>query len=91
MKVITGTNLLDEGGDAYEVEKLIAHSEYDSEDIVNDIALIQLKNNITYGPDVRPVQLPVNNTESGRRLLLSGWGTTAVRLFSVSCLFKYVI
>lgn len=79
MKVITGTNLLDEGGDRYEVEKLIQHPDYDSGDIVNDIALVHLKENITYGPLVKPVQLPVENTEVGKRLLLSGWGTTAVR------------
>lgn len=79
MKVITGTNLLDEGGDAYEVEKLIPHAKYDSEDISNDIALVQLKGNITYRDNVKPVQLPVEDTPSGRKLLLSGWGTTAVR------------
>lgn len=79
MKVITGTNLLDEGGDVYDVEKLIQHPDYDSGDIVNDIALIQLKENITYGPYVKPAQLPVENTGVGKKLLLSGWGTTAVR------------
>lgn len=79
MKVMVGTNLLDEGGDKYEVEKLIPHADYDSEDISNDIALIQLKNNITFGSDVKPVKLPVEDTGSGKKLLLSGWGTTAVR------------
>lgn len=88
MKVITGTNLLDEGGDKYEVEKLIPHADYDSEDILNDIALIYLKDNITYGPNVKPVQLPEENTRSGRKLLLSGWGTTAVRIFIIFLILK---
>lgn len=86
MKVMVGSHLLDQGGDKYEVEKLIPHAEYDSEDISNDIALVQLKENITFGPDVKPVQLPVENTESGKRLLLSGWGTTAVRYLKLALL-----
>lgn len=86
MKVMVGSHLLDQGGDKYEVEKLIPHAEYDSEDISNDIALVQLKDNITFGPDVKPVQLPVENTASGKRLLLSGWGTTAVRYLKLALL-----
>lgn len=79
MKVMVGSHLLDAGGDKYDVEKLIPHADYDSEDISNDIALVHLKENITFSPDVKPVQLPVADTESGKKLLLSGWGTTAVR------------
>lgn len=77
--MVTGTHLLNEGGEKYEVEKVIPHADYDGEDIINDIALMQLKSNITYGPDVKPINLPAENTGSDTKLVLSGWGTTAVR------------
>lgn len=79
MQVMVGSNVLDAGGDKYDVEKLIPHADYDSEDISNDIALVQLKNNISFSSDVKPIQLPVENTGNDKKLLLSGWGTTTVR------------
>lgn len=81
MEVVVGTNLLDAGGDRYPVEKVIAHPKYSSQKIVNDIALLKLKDKITFGPFVKPIDLPTENTAGEEELMLSGWGSTTVSVF----------
>lgn len=85
MKVVVGSNLLDTGGDSYEVEKLISHPSFSLQKIANDIALVKVKDDIVFGPAVKPIELPSEDTPGGQELVLSGWGTTSVSSF----LFKF--
>lgn len=62
----------------YEVEEIIAHSQYDTKVKQNDIALIRLKENVKYSSFIKPVCLPLNGeeTEKDKILTASGWGKT---------------
>lgn len=95
MTVVTGTNLLSEGGDSYDAETLIVHPGYLAFTITNDIALIKLKDPIKYGEKVSNIKLPTKDTTAKTQLTLSGWGTTtypgkapdklqAIQLISIS-------
>ncbi|EDW38974.1 GL13652 [Drosophila persimilis] len=66
-----------------EVEKLIIHEEYvpNSIDQMNDIALLRLKQSVSYSDYVRPICLGVNgdvrtNLFEGYAMDVAGWGLT---------------
>ncbi|KAI4471106.1 polyserase-related [Holotrichia oblita] len=95
LTVVTGSNNLDEGGNTYKIEKLIAHQGYVPQTITNDIALIKLAEEVKYGDKVEAIKLPEKDTGCNIELTLSGWGTTTypgqipnklqtIKLFSVS-------
>lgn len=90
--MVTGSNILDEGGDTYKIEKLIGHSGYVPQTITNDIALIKLQEEIKYNDKVQPIKLPEKDTGCSVELVLSGWGTTTVNsnflkyIFNTICL-----
>lgn len=74
-----GTNILDDGGDEYQSERVIAHPKYSSALIRNDIGLIKLSKAIVFGDKVKPVSLPNENfSKIDYPAVLSGWGTTSV-------------
>lgn len=79
--MVTGSNVLDVGGNFYEVEKLIEHPVYIPATITNDIGLIKLKEPIEFGNKVKAINLPKENTTGDIELTLSGWGTTSVNGF----------
>lgn len=79
--MVTGSNILDVGGNFYEVEKLIEHPVYIPATITNDIGLIKLKEPIEFSEKVKAVNLPKENTTGDIELTLSGWGTTSVSQF----------
>lgn len=81
--VVAGTILLDSGGDNYTVKRIIQHPSYDTKDIKNDIALIQLEDEINFTENVATVRLPMADTEEGTQLMLSGWGSTSVDHFCI--------
>lgn len=81
ISVVTGSNLLDSGGDRYKVEKAISHPSFSGEEISDDIALLKLKKSIEFGPMVKSVTLPTEDTAADKNLTLSGWGSTAVRIY----------
>ncbi|KAG7306941.1 hypothetical protein JYU34_007064 [Plutella xylostella] len=75
-KATVGSNLLNQGGKSYPVDKFIIHEDYDGYVIKNDISLAKLSEPIKFNINVQPIPLPEQNTEGGADLLLSGWGTT---------------
>ncbi|KAJ2946648.1 hypothetical protein O0L34_g12705 [Tuta absoluta] len=77
IKVVVGTNSLLVGGDAYSVEEIIVHENYDGQLIMNDVSLLRLTEDIQFNQKVQPIGLPGNNTAGGAALLLSGWGRTS--------------
>lgn len=63
------------------VEKSIVHPQYNSRTTVNDIALLKLKQDITFDDYSQPACLPSLSNESsdykeGEWLTISGWGST---------------
>lgn len=88
--VVVGTNLLSNGGDSYHVEKLLSHENYDPLAIRNDIGLVQVSDDIVFGPKVQPVALPIDDfTDFYHNAVLSGWGRISVRILYVHSISQY--
>ncbi|XP_076235723.1 chymotrypsin-1 [Calliopsis andreniformis] len=77
--VHAGTNLLNEQGAAYQVEKISSHPNYNSMLIINDVAVLRVNKNIEFNSKVQPVKLASGSKSyEGQNCILSGWGTTVV-------------
>jgi len=63
-----------------EVDKVIVHEQYTRKPLVNDIALLKLKDPVDFDnyPNIRPICLPSNSRENyaGSRAIVAGWGVT---------------
>ncbi|KAF5272708.1 hypothetical protein FQA39_LY07735 [Lamprigera yunnana] len=81
--VVVGTNLLDKGGDSYEIKEYIPHKNYDPETIINDIALIYLKKTLNQYNLVKVVPLAENDTPADNELILTGWGLTGLSFLNI--------
>ncbi|XP_065221065.1 venom protease-like [Planococcus citri] len=64
------------------VDQIIAHPEYKASPVVNDIALLRLKNPVTFSDLVRPICILSNNEHrsdgfySNKQPFITGWGAT---------------
>ncbi|XP_017889733.1 chymotrypsin-1-like [Ceratina calcarata] len=77
--VHAGTTKVDQPGDSYAAEKIVAHRDYSSISLVNDVALIRVNKNIAFTNLVKPIELASGSkTYEGSACILSGWGTTRV-------------
>lgn len=57
------------------VETLFVHSKFDQSSFTNDIALVKLGNNVTFGQFVRPVCLPSASDNFNNMICtITGWG-----------------
>lgn len=79
------TNLDDEiSGFNVLVKRLISHPHYDPSNFYNDIALMELQNNLQYDPYIRPVCLPPPSPDIHplytvkENAIVTGWGHNAV-------------
>lgn len=74
---------MDEGGDEYYSERVIGHEDYNSRLIRHDIGLIRVDKDIVFSDSVQPINLPTQSNlhESNYYAVLSGWGTTSVRIY----------
>jgi len=93
LKVHAGTNWLDVSGAVYDVESVSVNSKYDDYLFINDVALVHLKNSITYNRLVKPINLTTfDEGLENKPCTLTGWGTTSVildslhRSFAVICI-----
>lgn len=77
MKILVGTNDLSNGGQRYNVEKLIPHREYVYEHSIgiwyidNDIGLIRVSDSIEFNTFTQPIELFDGELPSGSDLKLS--------------------
>ncbi|XP_071567331.1 chymotrypsin-1 [Temnothorax nylanderi] len=79
LKVHAGTNYLNVPGDVYDVASVSVNKDYDDYLLINDVALVHLKNPINYNTRVQPIKLSTNDSNvEGKPCTLSGWGTTRV-------------
>ncbi|XP_033346598.1 chymotrypsin-1-like [Bombus vosnesenskii] len=75
--VHAGTNQLNTNGQSYGVEKAVAHKGFNSNTLLNDIAIIRVNQNIAFNNLVKSIKLASgSNTYEGSNCILSGWGTT---------------
>lgn len=80
MEILVGTNDLTKGGQYYKVEKLIPHEHYNNPEFAYDIAVVQLKDKIKYGPKVKAIELGTGEVPDGAKVTLTGWGRLSVSL-----------
>lgn len=81
MEIVAGSLSLVEGGDRYDVEKIIPHEFYNPMIIRDDIALVKVNRTIEYQPGtVEAVALCDHYVEGGQLMLLTGWGLTSVSI-----------
>merc|ERR1711872_1092264 len=82
MHVILGEhNVCDgvnEGGKLIKVKKMTLHPDYNSRTIDNDIAVLELAEDLTFTKKIKPACLPSSETKdySGSASTVSGWGGT---------------
>ncbi|KAK2584858.1 hypothetical protein KPH14_006295 [Odynerus spinipes] len=75
VEVHAGTVYLNKQGDVYPAEKLIAHPNFSSSKLINDVALIRVSKDIEFNEFVQPIQLASNNNvKAGDVAILTGWG-----------------
>ncbi|XP_026805755.1 uncharacterized protein LOC113548864 [Rhopalosiphum maidis] len=63
------------------VERIIIHEKYNGYNFANDIALLKLRNSVTFNDLIQPICMPMTSIlrdlDISRRLLfIAGWGTT---------------
>ncbi|OAD62541.1 Chymotrypsin-1 [Eufriesea mexicana] len=79
ISVHVGTNQLSSAGEAYGVEKIAEHREYNSIRLINDVALLRVDKDIAFNSLVKAIPLATGSaTYEGSSCVLSGWGTTVV-------------
>lgn len=81
LTIHAGTNLLSETGTVYKAKQAIAHRDFSSFELVNDIGLLILSTLIEYTKYIQPIPLATTNfTPAGSTCTLSGWGRTSVNI-----------
>merc|ERR1712215_242393 len=69
---------VNEGGKFIKVKKMTLHPDYNSRTIDNDIAVLELAEDLTFTKKIKPACLPSSETKdySGIASTVSGWGGT---------------
>lgn len=76
--VVVGTLTLNAGGLVHLAQTIIIHPEWNREEIINDIAILETSTSITFTATVQPIQLSSEYVEGGVPAIVTGWGTTTV-------------
>lgn len=80
VRAVVGTNTLNQGGDTYEAERIIAHPDYNPSLITNDIGLIKIVGQFRLSALVQIVPMRAEYVEGPNDAVISGWGTKVVSL-----------
>lgn len=61
-----------------QVDQVFQHPDFDYSEIDYDISVLRLASNLTFGPNISNIALPVQNQEfiEGLLSVVTGWGTT---------------
>lgn len=83
-KILVGTDLIDNGGELYDIEKIIIHEKYSNTTMNYDICLIKLAKPLKFGRKVAAINLPDHTVKlpSNAMLNITGWGSTGVSLLT---------
>lgn len=79
LTIHAGTNLLSESGVVYTASRAIAHENFNSLKLNNDIGLLILSTAVEFTALVQPISLAETDVApAGHSCILSGWGRTSV-------------
>ena len=70
-----GNNRLYEGN-KYKIEKVVIHPDYPGSS--RDIAVLKLKEKVTFNTRLKPICMPSGGPEAGLRCYVTGWGRTEI-------------
>lgn len=73
-----GTNDLYKGGVRYEPMNFITHQKYNEPRDANDIALIQVTDEIKFDDKTKAIKVSSKLVNEGTNLLFTGWGRMSV-------------
>lgn len=77
VRVVVGTVLLNSGGIAHQSSRIVNHPSYNSNQISNDVSVVQTASTIAFNVNVQPIALGA--TQIGAvAAVVSGWGGTTV-------------
>ncbi|KAK4874414.1 hypothetical protein RN001_013774 [Aquatica leii] len=79
-----------EGAIVIQTDKVIIHEEYDNWFLFNDIALVDLQQNVVFSNVIQPIPLNKEVIGSNVNLTVSGWGKTSDVLNEVSPILNFV-
>lgn len=74
--VVVGSNRISKGGTRYNVSEVTWNQGYNPQRILNDVAVLRLSKNITFGGNVAKIGLDQGYVAENSSAVLSGWGTT---------------
>lgn len=75
---IVGTVYPSSYGEKYALDRITPHKDFDSNKLINDIALLRTAKTIIYNEWVQPIELPTKDTPANLQAYISGWGITKV-------------
>lgn len=58
------------------IEKFVIHPQYDPNTYNNDVALLELSEDVRYTPQVSPVCFPTGDIPANTMCVTTGWGKT---------------
>ncbi|XP_011156956.1 chymotrypsin-1-like [Solenopsis invicta] len=80
--IVSGTSLLNQGGESHRIEKVFAHENYNPYDPSGrgpyDIALIKLLDPITFNSQQKPIALPTSDIMKNDAVTIAAWGSTGL-------------
>ncbi|KAH8418319.1 hypothetical protein KR222_011120 [Zaprionus bogoriensis] len=82
IQVRLGSTLRNQGGEVVSVKSFKFHEGYNSELMVNDVAVIKLSSPVRQSSTIRYVELADATPASGTPAVVTGWGTTCFLLCS---------
>lgn len=80
MQVRVGSTFSVSGGTIFDVESAKYHQNFNDNSMECDVAVLKLKQPLTFGPNVAPIKIVDKNfvAEDGAECVVTGWGKTKV-------------
>ncbi|XP_072752171.1 chymotrypsin-1-like [Anoplolepis gracilipes] len=76
LTVVTGTTLLNQGGQVHKVSRMWYHENFDMKHLNSDIGLLELTAPIVFNNKQQPIRLPTTGLQKNEDLTLVAWGAT---------------
>ncbi|XP_017069089.1 trypsin delta [Drosophila eugracilis] len=90
LKVRAGSTYWSSGGTLVSVSSFKNHEGYNSNTMVNDIAIIKLASALTFSSTIKSISLASSNPANGAAASVSGWGTQSYGSSSIPSQLQYV-
>ncbi|KAH8280264.1 hypothetical protein KR018_001171, partial [Drosophila ironensis] len=90
LKVRAGSTYWSSGGTLVSVASFKNHEGYNSNTMVNDIAIVKLSSALSFGSDIKSIGLASSSPANGASASVSGWGTLSYGSSSIPSQLQYV-